>query len=336
LEKRKENIMTNQRFTNRLNESIYTKIGSTWFLDGTFVYLISPMGFIGFFLNIICLLIYFKIKIKLKSENLVKYLRIYSLVSSFICLIIGFTFIAFSPRYFFDLFEKYATYFKCKIFDYLLVCLYQYGISIDFLIVIETISHHSNKLMLMRNINPYLCSSINLLLCLIVNYPLTNFDRLILISNIELDVKNCQKLFKIIENRQIEYLIATLQNGILALILMLAIFMTHYFNDVISNKSSSINSIGMNENDKRLLILSQKLCSNTFICHLIILIIRYLFIVFLLRVNQMVSYVYVICITCFIISFKNSLNIIIFYLYDSRFKENFINFNRRNYVAKYF
>ena len=317
------------------NESFYIKIGSTWLLDGTFVYLISPIGFIGFFLNIISLLIFFKIKVKSQSQKLVKYLRVYSLNSSFICLIIGFTFVAYSPRYFLNLFKKYSAYFKCKMLNYILVCLYQYGISIDFLIVMDSISSHSNRLIFMKKINPYLICSFNFLLCLIINYPLaTNFDRLKLHSNSDFVTKNCPKLFLITQNR-VKYFIIALQDFLLAILIIFAIFMSFYFYAIRRNKSSSTNTNSNNQNGKKILILSQTLCLNTLICHLIILIGRYLFISFWLRVNDMESYVFVVCIICFIVSFKHSLNIILFYLYDSGFKENFINFNRRNYVAQY-
>jgi hypothetical protein len=327
--------MTTQRHANTFNESFYAKIGSTWFLDGTFAYLISPMGFIGFFLNIICLLIFFKVKIKSKNENLVKYLRIYSIVSSFICLIMGFTFIAFSPRYFSYIFEKYSAYFKCKIFNYLLGCLYQYGISIDFLIALDCISSHSSKLMFMKKINPYLVCSSNLLLYLIINYPLNNFYRLKLISYTELEAENCSKLFLIRHNR-IQYLIIALQDVLPTILMTLAILMSSYFRVKNTKKLSSINSIIRSDADsKKILLLCQTLCLNTLISHLIILIGRYIFICFLMQFNNMVSYVYITCMTCFIVCFKHSINIFLFYLCDSRFKENFINFNRRNYIAQY-
>ncbi len=50
----------NSNSTNFINELYLTQIGSTWILDSLYLFLLSPISFIGFILNLNCLRAIFK------------------------------------------------------------------------------------------------------------------------------------------------------------------------------------------------------------------------------------------------------------------------------------
>lgn len=80
----------------QLNENFYIKYGSTWTIDSIYLFIISPIGFIGFILNILSLIVIFKIN---DNSALYKYLKVYCLISIVICFLAIFTFYVYSPRY---------------------------------------------------------------------------------------------------------------------------------------------------------------------------------------------------------------------------------------------
>jgi hypothetical protein len=121
-----------------LTEEFYQTIGSTWIIDGINFYLVSPIGLIGFLLNLsgLCIML----KIHVNTTKLYIYLRYYCLNSALICLICGFTFVAYSPRYFSYFNNYYAIFYRCRIFNFVASSLYFYGNILDILVALERLS----------------------------------------------------------------------------------------------------------------------------------------------------------------------------------------------------
>ena len=121
------NNSNNNRTSFVMNEKFYMKIGSSWTLDLLYIVLISPLGFIGFILNLICFSVLIKMKIKSNKRikiRLYDYLKIYSLNCSFICLIMGFLFMTYSPRFYSHTLSNVSKFFRCRIFGYGMLSLY--------------------------------------------------------------------------------------------------------------------------------------------------------------------------------------------------------------------
>ena len=83
-----------------LSESFYLKIGSTWTFDSIYIHFISPLSFIAMILNMLSLFIITKIRIKNATVNFYEYLKVNLINGIVMCLIGGFVFVGYSPRYF--------------------------------------------------------------------------------------------------------------------------------------------------------------------------------------------------------------------------------------------
>ena len=87
-----ENI--NEIITNQTDISLFNeRIGSTWLLDSIYLFIITPIGFIGGILNLFSLFIMTKIKIK--KTKLYQYLKFYSLNGSLACFTCAFVFLSY-------------------------------------------------------------------------------------------------------------------------------------------------------------------------------------------------------------------------------------------------
>ena len=118
------------------------------YLDAISLFIISPIGFIGFILNLFCLIILSKIKIS--NTNLYIYLKIYSLNSALIGLVLSFSFVGYSPRFFPYFANYYAQLYRCKIYNAIGCSLYSFGNLMDILIAIERLDYlflinHKNR-----------------------------------------------------------------------------------------------------------------------------------------------------------------------------------------------
>ena len=143
----------NMNSTFEIDENFYLKIGSTWTLDTIYLAIISPLGFIGFLLNMICFLTLVKINIKTNDIKLYEYLKVYSLNSALICLILGFSFTTLSPRYFTYFYNPFVKFYICYIFGYIIVSLSFCNNLLDILITFDRISIFTPKFNF--KVNPY-------------------------------------------------------------------------------------------------------------------------------------------------------------------------------------
>ena len=96
------------------NENFYHQIGSSWTLDGLFLYLNTPLSMIGFILNFLSYFIIYRIKQKTR-KILYSYLTNYTLFSMTICLLNALLSVLSSPRYFDFIFTYSASFIKCNI-----------------------------------------------------------------------------------------------------------------------------------------------------------------------------------------------------------------------------
>ena len=151
-------------------DKLYERMGSTWLLDFVYLFIISPIGFVGCCLNLFSFFILYKIKVK--ETMLYEYLGFYSLNGSLICFLISLSFICYSPRYY----PYYLSYFsrinRAFLAPLVSTILYFVCNLLDILIALERLSIFVKSLKAFNRLNPYLvCLSITLL-SLIVNMPL--------------------------------------------------------------------------------------------------------------------------------------------------------------------
>ena len=150
-----------------IDEKLYKRIGSTWVIDGFYLAVISPIGLIGFILNLVSFGVLCKVKIK--ETKLYQYLKIYSLNSSLICLICGLLFTTYSPRYFPDFTNYLVKIFRCRVYGYGMLSLFFFNNLIDILIIIDRISIFINRLKKFRSIKIYIFLPILFILCFFIN-----------------------------------------------------------------------------------------------------------------------------------------------------------------------
>ena len=156
-----------------LNELFYLKLGSTWTLDSMYLFLMGPLGLLGFFLNLIS---YFKIKNISPNRNafnltLKKYLKIYTMNSSMICLIFSLCAIFRAPRYF-DLAQNYVgSLFNCKIIPWLTVTIFFYINILDCVLLTDRLATLTTKLNIFKNYDANKVSLVAFLVCFLINLP---------------------------------------------------------------------------------------------------------------------------------------------------------------------
>lgn len=166
-------------FVNINNVSINTtddfclKAGSSSTIDSFYLFIISPIGFIGFILNLICFII-LVCQSRSTNANIIKYLQIYSLNSCILCLLYGFMFITQSPRFFSIIaFSDIGKLYRCKIFGYLSMTLYFFGNMLNILIVFDRLSVFLNEKLYNFNAKrSYTKCIIIFLMCIIINSPI--------------------------------------------------------------------------------------------------------------------------------------------------------------------
>jgi hypothetical protein len=162
--------MNNSTMQNEIEISkLYERIGSTWILDGVYIFITAPIGFIGTVLNLFSFLIL--IKIKMEQTMLYSYLAFYSLNGLVICFIISLVFICYSPRYY----PYYLSYFSRLNRAYLvpLVSTFFYFIGniLDIIIAIDRLSIFVKFFKPFSQLNFYLVCLLTISLSLIINIP---------------------------------------------------------------------------------------------------------------------------------------------------------------------
>lgn len=165
--------MENSSSSSEINKQLYQRLGSTWLLDSVYLFIMSPLGFVGFVLNIMFLIF---ILARVKQANhirLYKYLTIDSINSSVICFLLTFVFINFSPRYFEFTFNNLTKFYRCFILTYFIASLSLFSYLLDIVILIDRMSLFLNyKITRLNQIKPFTKCFIILIICFLINLPL--------------------------------------------------------------------------------------------------------------------------------------------------------------------
>jgi hypothetical protein len=157
----------------QFNEKVYLKIGSKWFYDGFYLYILLPWAIMNTFLNLISFYILNKMELRQNAKKLYIYLKIY-LICCAIMSIGGMTmFVSYSPLYVSFGLSYFARLLRCQINLFLLILLHFYAYILDILIISERLSQfswHSSNSFIKRN-SPYKIAIIAFILCTLINMP---------------------------------------------------------------------------------------------------------------------------------------------------------------------
>jgi hypothetical protein len=157
-------------------ELFYLKIGSTVVLDLLYFLVISPLGFFGFFLNLLSFIIISKIQIK--KIQLKIYFQAYTIACSLTCLLPAFLFLTRSPRYVQTYKSYYIGIYRCKIMPFNLTTFFFINL-LDCFILLERSSHFRTFLKKIAKINPHLVVFTFTCICISLDFPnyITNDQR---------------------------------------------------------------------------------------------------------------------------------------------------------------
>lgn len=321
-------------------ELFLLKIGSTWIIDGINIFISFPVGMIGFVLNIYSFSLFLKISIK--STRLYKYLRIYCLNSALLCLISGFAFLAYSPRFFPYYTMTAIKYYRCHVFNFVGTTFYFFGNLLDIFINWDRITIFNQRAKFINQI-PFLklCLSA-FLFCFVVNFPagLLYYAR----TDAEFEQEAKLNLNNFSYCGQTSFLNSTVGSIITVLVIFIRDFMTlvieimagctslYYYRKNYQNSSlTSTISIDLeqgkiqkkskkrDQNGKRLFLMTISMSAISVISHFIIIIAYICAIVPALKNN--IFYFYSICFSGLSINFKHSSNYLIFYLFNRNFRK---------------
>ena len=126
--------------SSNLSETFYANIGSTWVFDTIYLFVIPLIGFFALLLNCISYGIFSRIgqQKNLSRSSLYYYLKIHSLFSVLISIILIFQFSTNAPRYFeYAAVSLYSRVFRCLFINYIATTFVVMGNMIDLLILIE-------------------------------------------------------------------------------------------------------------------------------------------------------------------------------------------------------
>ena len=153
---------------NSTTEMLYIKIGSTVTLDLLYLFIISPLGFFGFFLNILSFIIISKIQVK--KIQLKIFFQAYTFASSLTCLLPAFLFLTRSPRYVQTFKSYYSGIYRCKIMPFNLTTFFLINL-LDCFILLERSSHFKVYLKKIASINPYIIVVTFSCICITLDIP---------------------------------------------------------------------------------------------------------------------------------------------------------------------
>ena len=326
--------MENSSF--EISKQLYQRLGSTWLLDSVYLFIISPLGFVGFVLNILFLFFLLPRMQQLNKLRLYKYLMCYSINSSVICFLLTFIFIHFSPRYFEFTFTTYVSkFYRCHLLAYVILGLCLFGYLLDIVILIDRLSLFLNhKISRLNQSKPFTKCFVILIICLLINTPLL-FSMKINNQPNESSPSNFCTPTKFANSKEgfIVSIILIFIRDILALIF--EIFMTglsiYYYKNFSSKSLHSFYFINTNNsisfafrkvksrksNGRRLLLMSIYLSILSIISHLIVSV------VFFIPVEESTLFQ----VMCFILGMsiiiKHVLNVFIFYYFKNELRKMF-------------
>jgi hypothetical protein len=149
---------------------LYERMGSTWLIDSVYMFIITPLGFIGGCLNLLSFFILLKINIK--QTNLYKYLRFYSLNGSLFCFVCSLAFTSYSPRYYPYFLSYFSRIHRAFIFIIVSTSFYFIGNILDIIIAFDRLSIFVKALKKFTYYNAYLVCLVITILSFIINLPI--------------------------------------------------------------------------------------------------------------------------------------------------------------------
>ena len=149
--------------------NLYERIGSTLLLDSVYIFIITPIGLIGFFLNLFSF--YILRKIKIDQTMLYKYLAFYALNGSIICLLVSLTFTCYSPRYYPFYLSLTSRIIRAFIAPLISTIFYFVCNILDIFVALERLSIFVKTFRPLNKLNPFLVCLIIIVISLIINFP---------------------------------------------------------------------------------------------------------------------------------------------------------------------
>jgi hypothetical protein len=148
---------------------LYERIGSTWLVDSIYALVISPLGMLGFLLNLISC--YVSHQIQIKQTKLYEYLTFYSLNSSILSIITGFAFIPFAPRYYSNYLSYTSRIFRSIIPAYVVSSHYFIANIFDIIISLNRLSIFIKRFNFINKISTVKITISIFLFVYIINLP---------------------------------------------------------------------------------------------------------------------------------------------------------------------
>jgi hypothetical protein len=161
-------IVSQSNYNESILEIFYERIGSTWLLDSLYIFLIAPLNFVGFILNLASLHAF--TVIKFHRPVLKSYLKIYTFISALCCFIGIFNFVSRSPRYTNVVYTRLAGIYSCKILQ-LIASFYLFANILDCLILFERLSNFVKKFKKFSSYDTTNVSILIYLFCFLVSLP---------------------------------------------------------------------------------------------------------------------------------------------------------------------
>lgn len=325
-----------------LSESFYLKIGSTWTFDSIYIHFISPLSFIAMILNMLSLFIITKIRIKNATVNFYEYLKVNLINGIVMCLIGGFVFVGYSPRYFPLSLSLIGRVYRCFIFNVLASSFYLFANMINLLILLDRLSIFIIRLKFyLKLLSPYKQMGLMFLFCVFVNWPLFFWNYIKQDDEFysgALDVENLNSFtfcgrtdfYKSLFGKIVSVVSFFIQDGIeLALEVSLNVFTIVYYIRFIKNKPTTLNPQNNRRNqentrttssDRKLVIMTLYLSSLSIIAHMIALVRS--IIILNNSVNPSVSFM-IILLGVLSKGLSQFSNFFIFYIFNRNFRNAF-------------
>lgn len=163
--------MNSSSFKNDIEklEFFLIKTGNTWILETIYLYTVSPVGVVAIVLNIISLATLLKFKNVNTSQY--KYLKIFTLNSLFLSMMIFFFIFTHIPRYDSFSLTYFARFYRCVIMINVANMLNFYEGVLNILIILERMSNFVLKFKKLTRIPPYIASGVFLIVCILICLP---------------------------------------------------------------------------------------------------------------------------------------------------------------------
>ena len=178
----------NKTFLEKNYEIFFEQTGSTWILERIYLYSVTPFGFLAVILNLVNLLTFLKFKIE--PTSLIRYMKIFTLNSIMLSLMIFLFIFTHLPRHFSFSLSYPARLYRCVIMINVANMLNFYETILNILIMIERISSFVLKFKKYTNIPPYRTSFLCLILCIIICLPTYFMSYVKSQTDFEFDIEN--------------------------------------------------------------------------------------------------------------------------------------------------